>query len=315
MLSALLGNVPGVGVVQDLCLLYYLKQACLQVLCEEKGIKEKDMLMHSFKAHSRLDLRATEFIYDFLRASPVELLNSPTMLKGKILRRHISLMDEFLFTHLNIDDPRKDRGQGASYLKSIDFGKLLKYGSMVDAYNFILESSATPLSGGEYDSIDLICDKTPENLISLDLIELCSNDVGYYFLHLVRDPVAIFGSRRQRVDISAEMFSDLFAERSMPLFEKRCCIASSVVRYEDLLVDSSSELVRVFGELKLHQLASKATSLSEINPGKYKKYVGKRVDPARNASNIAQVSEAEREIIYQKLSGYCQAFGYGPCSV
>ena len=315
LLSSLLGNVSGVAVVQDLCLFYYLKQAALRCMGIANGMNDQEASNWALWNHHQFDLRQTEFIHDFLDNSPLDNLNAPAALRGKILRKHVALMDHFLFVDLNISDPRKDRGQGSSYLRNLKLSQILDCGTMVDAYASFLRASAEMLSVNTGSPIKLVCDKTPENVNTSDLMDLCFRDDGYRFLLIVRDPVGVFGARRQRTNQSPDAFAEFFKVRAEPLFNMTSCVASAVVRYEDLLKEPESQLSRVFDELNIPDIAENMYFSSGINPGKYAKYVGLRINPGRDVSNRSKVSESEQKIIYEVLGEYSEKFHYGPYSV
>ena len=317
LLSALMGNFSGVGVVQDLSLFFYLKKAALQVMLEANGVPSSESSIQAVNIAWQVDLRQTDFFPSYLSSSISEALNQYDQINGRLLRKHLSLMDAFLFNAMNRPDPRKDRGQGAEYLSKIDLGRLMNSSSMSDALLEVLIDSASPLAKRDENqgAIDVICEKTPENIVSLDVIDSCFAANGFRFIHLVRDPVSVFGARRQRVDSSVEYFAKFFKVYSESIFRPSNCVYSSTIRYEDLVNDCQSEIRRVFSELQLDSERTFVSSPGSINPGRYISYVGSSVNPERDAANRANVSDEEKKYLYETLGDYCQKYGYGAFSM
>lgn len=311
LLSALIGNISGVGIVQDLCLMFYLKKAALQIMLEVDGVPEEQTPLLAVNMAPTFDLRPTEFFMQYLSCNVEKALNSYSEIEGRLLRRHISFMDYFLFGALNSPDPRKDRGQGAEYLRKINFDKVLDCDSIASALLEVLKMSACPLCSDEAGAVDIICDKTPENLVALDLIDACFVNSGFRFIHLVRDPVSVYGARRQRMGDSVKNFVAFFKLYSEPYLQCANCEARATVRYEDLLNQPLLELKRVFCELGISMDRSFDALLGPIRPGKYVNYVGTGIDVGRDLANRSMVSDAEKSYIYEELSDFCERYSYG----
>lgn len=312
LLSSLIGNISGVGVVQDLCLMFYLKRVCLEVMYRANGLPVQDCSLYAVNTVHSIDLRKTEFFPAYLDNTFSQSLNDYHGINGSILRKHISAMDDFLFSSLNATDPRKDRGQGCDYLRKIDFNTLLDSGSMSEVLLKTLNISSTSLIDPlDSTSVDLVCDKTPENIVALDVIDQCFNVPSFYFLRIVRDPVSVFGSRRQRIQSSAEDFVTFFRIYAYMHFSMKNCISQAVIRYEDLLIDSCSAVHAAFDQLGLSLNRNFKQLTNSMNPGKYLKYVGFEVDSKRDTANRNMVSDSEKNYIYEHLSDFCQEFGYG----
>ena len=225
------------------------------------------------------------------------------------------MLDQFLFNKLNVPDPRKDRGQGASYLKCMNFSELFDQKSMKEVLQVVLSSSAAQLSESGSAMPKIICDKTPENLVSIDVIDQVVPADGFRFLHLLRDPVSIFGARRQRLDYGVDDFVKFFRHYSEPIDDLGNCSAFAIVRYENMINNPVSAIQNVVRDLGISHLIDDASvdRLSQnINPGKYLTYVGQKIDPKRDLDNRAMVSKEEQELIYQELAGYCERYSYGP---
>ena len=318
LLSALIGNLPGVAVAQDLCLFFYLKLAAIKVMLRTQKVplSEAELPLHAGNMAPSFDTRLTEFFPEFLNSSLEDSLNQfSSQISGKVLREFISLMDTFLFCDLNRPDPRKDRGQGASYLKCIDIPELLDKQSMKQVLQSVLESSATSLCGSGHSAPNIICDKTPENLACIDVIDQVMSQNGFKFLHLLRDPVSVFGARRQRVDTVVDDFIEFFRVYSEPSALTENCNSFATIRYEDILIDPASAIRSVVKGLGLSGLTDEVSfdKLSKnINPGKYISYVGQKIDPQRDLDNRALVNKEEQEFIYQELASYCEKYSYGP---
>lgn len=320
LLSALIGNLTGVAVVQDFCLLFYLKLAAMRVMLKTQNVEldsnQIDIL--SVRLVATIDTRETEFFREFLASSLEEVLNQFGKVNGMVLRDFVWLIDRFLFEKLNESDPRKDRGQGTSYLRNFDFSDLLDQESMDRVLQALLKSSAVSLSAIGTNGPKVVCDKTPENLICLDVIDQVMGEDGYNFLHLVRDPVAVFGARRQRLDLGVGKFIEFFKMYSEPSLSPVNCISFATVRYEDIVENPSSVLTRIMHDLDFSCLVDVGSidELSDsINPGKYINYVGQKVDPKRNLDNINNVSSEEQAEIYNQLGSYCEKYFYGPYRV
>lgn len=314
LLSALIGNVTGVGVVQDLCLLFYLKLAALQLMLEADGVSREESQPSTLNICPFFDLRQTELLPRYLSSSLVEVLNSYGEINGSLFRLHLAWMDKFLFESLNKPDPRKDRGQGSEYLQRINFPELLSSPSMTSALLDVLRMSARPLSAKDsrFSEIDIVCDKTPENLVSLDLIDACFEGDEYRFIHLVRDPVSVFGARRQRlINQTPEAFVSYFKAYSRQSFSTVNCASKAIVRYEDLLANPVLEIKRIFDELSLSSNRCFDALLGPIVPGKYVNYVGSSIDPCRDMLNRSKVSDVEKSYIYEHLSEFSEEFSYG----
>ena len=173
-----------------------------------------------------------------------------------------------------------------------------------------MRQSTLSLSGDSHGEINslVFCEKAPENVVSIDLIDSVFSSQGYRFLHLVRDPVSVYGSRRQRADNGVEGFVSFFSDYAVPRFEARNCISFATIRYEDIVNNPSQALSVAFDTLGL-DVGSQ--SFEVINPGKYVKYVGNSVDASRDLSNRSLVSKDEADYIYGHLSDYCETYGYG----
>ena len=313
LLSALIGNLPGVGVVQDLCMLFYLKHAALLTMCELNGVPP-DSILRTLIEHS-FDLRETEFFPAFLSCSLEQCLNKKGMINGIVLRKFISNMDNFLFYDYNVPDPRKDRGAGASYLRHLDLAKLFSCPTIADVCVEILVSSSQPLGGAPSEKVSLVCDKTPENTAALDVIDLVMRDKGFRYLQIVRDPVSLFGARRQRFDNGLDGFCLFFKAYSKASFESHHCLAKALIRYEDIVHSPQSSLKKAFDSLNLSSYVQEFSGFdSGINPGKYVSYVGSAVDPERDCLKREFVSQEERSYIYEKLAPFCEKYSYGPYS-
>ena len=195
MLSSLVGNISGIRVAQDLCLFFYLKKAFLRVALQNQGIRDHRQLESClFRAVALNDISSMSFLEPYLSASTEEVLNSKSEFIGEVLRTHLSYLDGFLFSSLNVPDPRKDRGQGFSYIKALDFNAILGSSSMREALIEAMRQSTLSLSDnlcGENDSL-IFCEKAPENVVAIDLIDSVFGLHGYRFLHLVRDPVSVY---------------------------------------------------------------------------------------------------------------------------
>ena len=316
LLSALIGNLPGVGVVQDLCLLHYLKQAALNVMFSLDGESHDIVSILSYAHGPRFDLRGSEFFPAFLNASLEECLNQKESVNGLILREFFVVMDKFLFYDFNKPDPRKDRGAGASYLQHLDLARLFACPTIADVCVEILVSSAQPLGDAPSEKVSLVCEKTPENTAALDVIDFVMAEKGFRYLHLVRDPVSVFGARRQRFDDGVNGFCVFFETYSETSFESQHCLAKAPIRYEDILVNPQATLKKAFDNLSLSSYVREFSGFeSGINPGKYVSYVGTAVDSGRDLRNREMVSLEEQSYIYETLAPFCEKYSYGPYSI
>lgn len=318
LLSTLIGNLGHVGVVQDLTDLHQLKRSALYVMQVANGVQPELADRNSYVHMSKIDLRLTEFFPAFMQASLDDCLNWNTETNGKILRHFLARMDTFLFREFNVPDPRKDRRQGSFYLKDLDIKKLLGCGSMSEVFRCLMADSATALHQADnYGSkFSIICEKTPENNANIDVLSLVSQKTGFRFLHLVRDPVSVYGARRQRIkNASLEEFLNFFSSFSEPSQSLDDALSSSSLRFEDMIDKPEAEIRRVVSELKLsHQINVTDGQFSSLNPGKYQKYVGCAIDKSRNSSNFENVSPDEAKIIYNRLAPFCEKYSYGPYS-
>ena len=75
LLSALMGNSSGVGVVQDLSLFFYLKKAALQVMLEANGVPSGESSIKAVNIAWQVDLRQTDFFPSYMSSSVSEALN------------------------------------------------------------------------------------------------------------------------------------------------------------------------------------------------------------------------------------------------
>ena len=242
-------------------------------------------------------------------------MNRKTSVQGLILREFFAAMDSFLFDSYNKSDPRKDRGLGASYLQCLDLAKLFACPTIACACVEILTSSAKSLGNDSSDEFSLVCEKTPENTAALDVIDLVMAEKGFRYLHLVRDPVSVFGARRQRFDNGLDGFCVFFEAYSKASFERHHCLAKALIRYEDIVHSPQASLKKAFDSLNLSSYVQEFSWFeSGINPGKYVSYVGSAVDPERDRLNREIVSQEERSYIYETLAPFCEKYSYGPYS-
>ena len=310
LLSSLLGNLEGVAIVQDFTAIHQLKRAALRTIFVLNQMPSSDHHQAILNGLPKIDLRTTEFFPEFLSLSPEACLNAFKLPSGLILRFFIQYMDIFLFRDFNISDPRKDRGQGTQYLENISLNKLLRCETMSDLFLELLVQASKTLSNN--DDVSVICEKTPENLSNIDVLSMLTEPFGFRFLHLVRDPVSVFGARRQRVDCTVEEFVHFFKNYSEPAFKAGNCNGFSTIKYEDLIANPVASLNNSIKELGLDKLLSVPENIgSNVNPGKYVKYVGSSIDNTRDKANRAMVSESEKAMIYQGLSEYCEKYSYG----
>lgn len=310
LLSSLIGNLEGVAIVQDFTALHQLKRAALRTICVLNQMPSSEHHQAILSGLPKIDLRTTEFFPEFLSLSPEVCLNDFKSPPGLILRFFIQYMDIFLFRDFNASDPRKDRGQGIKYLENISLNKLLKCETMLDLFVDLLVQASKPLSANV--DVSLICEKTPENLSNIDVISMLTEPNGYRFLHLVRDPVSVFGARRQRVRCTIEEFVHFFKLYSEPAFKADNCNGFSTIRYEDLIESPAASLTKSIKELGLNNLLFVPEDIgNNVNPGKYKRYVGNSIDNDRDKANRAMVLESEKAQLYQALSEYCEKYSYG----
>ena len=315
LLSSLVGNLDGVGVIQDLTAIYQLKRAALYVMFTTNGIPLSQVNLHILNQIPRIDLRQTEFFPNFLESTLVDCLNSFNGINGRVLRAFLNAMDIFLFRDFNVHDPRKDRRQGALYLQGLCFDEFLNSDNMSACMLSLLRQSARSLSNiqSSGQNFSVICDKTPENLAGIDVISMITSNTGFKFIHLVRDPVAVFGARKQRAPSSAEEFVKFFRTYAVPTISLSSAALSSCVRYEDIISKPNEELNRIISELDLkNKIRAPLDVGNRINPGKYSKYVGTSINKSRDAANRSLVSDEEKLQIYSSLSDYCQKYSYGP---
>ena len=319
LLSSLIGNISGVGVVQDLTALYQLKSAALLFAASENGATNEELYGFVLNNSFRCDLRTTQFFDDFLSKSLNQCLNAGTSRpEGRLLRRFLSCMDIFLFHDYNTPDPRKDRSSGSSYLKNIDLDQLLRCDSMRECFLQLLHQSCLHLSDAPttFSEISLICEKTPENNVAIDVISMLMNGMPYNYINLVRDPVSVFGARKQRVSSGVEDFVAFHKYYSEPAFQLDSCSRFATVRYEDLIQDPVLELKKVFSSLGLSNSYLIPDGLANcISPGKYVKYVGDSIDIDRDKQNRSMVSSDEASYIYEHLSPFCEKYLYGRSAI
>ncbi len=186
-----------------------------------------------------------------------------------------------------------------------------------DCFRLILEQSALQLASQpvqfQQQSFSILCEKTPENNVANDVVSSLMNGSSYGYINLVRDPVAVFGSRRQRIPIDVQLFVAHYKHYAEPAFPFESNATVTSIRYEDLVRKPDHELQRVFHDLDLSDLVEIPSGLVDgINPLKYAKYVGTSIDPARDKSNRSLVSKEEASYIYKHLHGFCKKNCYGP---
>lgn len=320
LLSALIGNIRGVGVVQDLTAIYQLKNAALRFLAKENGVQDSQLFSLVLNTSCfKSDLRTTEFFPQFLSKTLDQCLNGGfSNPEGRLLRTFIGRMDVFLFHDYNKPDPRKDRSSGASYLSPLSISKMLECDSMRECFLSLLHQSClalAPFPAKELTSeFSLLCEKTPENNVANDVISLLMNGLEYRYINLVRDPVAVYGARKQRVPSGVQDFVNFHYGYAEPAFKFDNNSFFYTLRYEDLVTDPNSELIKAFNALNLEHVLTDSNDLvgDQISPGKYVKYVGSSIDLARDQANRSMVSEDEKFYIYQKLGPFCEKYSYGP---
>jgi len=188
-------------------------------------------------------------------------------------------------------DPRKDRGFGKKYLDYIDFE------SIVDRFKTegifakeIFNSIIHYIIKGVGIKGTVLGEKTPSHVADSNFIlSLYENSK---IINLVRNPISLIGSRRQRVDA---------------LIDNHClyyniCVRHMVdsprtmfVKYEDILTDPGQVCKNIHTFLGLEQEDLPENLESTIYP----KYVGLKVDPERDKENFNRVAEEERVLIRQ----------------
>ncbi len=308
-----MGGLNGIRVVQDLTLLHQLKKAAICTMYALNGVLEENAINEIYGRLPEFDLRQTEFFPAFMSSSLDECLNSFGDVNGQIIRNCIRYLDSFLFYSYDIPDPRKDRRQGSLYLRGLNFEELLDADDMATVFRTLLRQSAKCLNNsfGQPD-FSVVCEKTPENVANIDVISMVAQGTGYRFLHLVRDPVSVYGARRQRVDSGVEAFVQFFLRFSEPSQSLHDATAFSCIRYEDLIQEPQIVIERALKELDLSRILSVPEGFQDqINPGKYVNYVGSSIDKSRDAANRQLVTSEERGFIYRSLEAFSEKYGYG----
>ena len=138
--SALIGNISGVGIVQDLCLMFYLKKAALQIMLEANGVPEGQTPLCNMAP--TFDLRSTEF---FMQCNVC--FKSYFEIEGRLHRSSFFIYGLFSVP-LNSPDPRKDRGQELNICASdrVDVIRLLA----LEVLKNVCLLSFIPKSGADY---------------------------------------------------------------------------------------------------------------------------------------------------------------------
>jgi len=221
---------------------------------------------------------------------------------------------ELWFRGFSANDPRKDRYHGSRYLSCLDseiYANNQCSDTYLDLFHRFLFLFCQHYFPEKSSSSHLFCgEKTPENLFSIDLIRFLYPKAK--FLCVVRDPVAIFGAKKERFGWSAEKFAQAIHLEFIWLKFMRESI--KVIRYEDMVASPEN----VLGECLEFLLPASMTSSSaeildssktfNLSPGVYEKYVGNSIDPARDISNIAKVDDTEKKYLYDALDELYQAF-------
>ena len=206
-----------------------------------------------------------------------------------------------------IDDPRKDRALGFEYLKCLNWDRFMAgadYRELSTSFcqNFV------HLFYPEKTNIQLLGEKTPENLMSLDIIDQMHPNSPK--IVIVRNPIAIWGSKKERFlkkGMTVDAFAHSIAHLS-PSLNKVSKQKNIFVRYEDLTVDCLGILNNIFNFLGVDTLSSTDELLK--NSGSYASYVGNAINTKRNINNLSLVDAHEREILENICSGYLNTFGY-----
>ena len=221
---------------------------------------------------------------------------------------------ELWFRGFSANDPRKDRYHGSHYLSCLDskiYANNQCSDTYLDLFHRFLFLFCQHYFPGKCSSSNLICgEKTPENLFSIDLIKFLYPEAK--FLCVVRDPVAIFGAKKERFGWSVEKFAQ--ATQLEFIWLKYMKESIKVIRYEDMVAAPED----VLGEcleflLPTSMIAGsdetiKSSDQFNLSPGVYEKYVGNSIDPARDISNIAKVDDTEKSYLYSALDELYQSF-------
>lgn len=221
---------------------------------------------------------------------------------------------ELWFRGFSANDPRKDRYHGSHYLACLDseiYANNQCLDNYLDLFHRFLFLFCQHYFPSKSSSAHLVCgEKTPENLFSIDLIRFLYPEAK--FLCVVRDPVAIFGAKKERFGWSVEQFAQAtYLEFIWLKFMKE---SIKVIRYEDMICtpeDVLSECLEFL--LPASAIGSpdkKFTSpeLFSLSPGVYEKYVGSSIDVTRDLANISNVNDAEKKYLYEALDELYQAF-------
>ena len=316
LLSTLLNSHPSVGCAQDTALFSSLKSAYSQIVVDNmpnmqitNNLKAEDFSRDLISLSSYLDFSLAPFKPEILSqatSAPIADLLSSQSVSGKILGQTFSTLSKYFFVDFQIDDPRKDRALGFEYLKCLDWENLMGGAN----YRQLSESFCRKFVKNFYPNkdIELLGEKTPSNLASLDVIDSMHPDSPK--IVVIRNPIAIWGSKKERFldrGMSAEGFAQSIAHLT-PSFNKVSRQKVIFVRYEDLIVDCLGELNKIFDFLGVAPLSSQDELLK--NSGSYTSYVGSSINSERNDHNLSLVEASEREILENICSGYLETFGY-----
>lgn len=283
LLTVLLNSHSRIAIAQDTSVFSEFKDA---------AISYQKIVTNNFDGLKHLNLLLDGNSIDLIRNLEIDLGNEQIQL---LLGLFFSNFFRFHAHDTFIDDPRKDRGTGISYLRSLNFGDIFeslstKTVSVRQFLNLIINS----IIDGEGLTGDVRGEKTPSHVMQVPLISGLYPDAK--FINMIRNPISFVGSRKDRVETTIEDHCNLYL-RSYSNFvtdPKR----SIFVRYEDILLDAESaiHLVHDFLDIEREDLGE------SLDPGVYPGYVGKKIDPKRDQKNFEATNEAERQEIKSLLS-------------
>ena len=293
LLSTLISQIPGVAVAHDSGIYYYLKLAAIRTLVraqtgEVSDYNTTDDLMPIN------DLRSNKIFQSFLEASPADLLK---LNQNNILR---AIMDDwfralwlFWVNDGNLPDPTKDRGTANHFLELLNGHEIINSTSIKILIQNHIEKFAISMNDVDEEGQILFGEKTPDNTVCADVIQTINPDCK--FINLVRDPISVYAAKCRRMgNVDLQSFCHWFNVKSTFKFADQNKILK--IYYHDILADSAKVMENVCSFLLLEK-QSIDFSKGFTPPQHYNKYVGKSIDPSREAYLQSLVTKEDAKYI------------------
>ena len=294
LLSSLISQIPGVAVAHDSGIYFYLKLAAIRMLFRAQTGQESDyattqnlMLIN--------DLRPNKLVQTFLASSPEDLLklNPTTDTSRAIMDDWFRALWQFWVNDGNVPDPTKDRGRGGTFLGLLNGNEIINSKSMRSLINTYTKKFAIYMNDQEDNDNIIFGEKTPENTVCGDLIQMINPNCK--FINLLRDPVSVYAARSRRLGkLDLQIFCHWYNHYST----FKCIDQENVLKiyYNDILTDPNKVVEEIscflLNEKKLVDVSQEFTP-----PNHYQKYVGKSIDPSREAYLQSLVTREDSQYI------------------